>query len=127
VSETSYQNGYHQRSAGKAELDRSRHTRKCNGKTTAQDTQEDAHKQCDNVRFVEAFQRVTKYAGYPFYSVFGAYYHDTVTYLQYQVGVSKQVDTRTVDTGNVDIIHAAEVQHTELLSVYFRFGYQDTT
>ena len=127
MSETSYQDSHHQWSAGKTEFYRSRHTRECNGKAAAKDTQENTYEQCDNVRFVKALQWITQYTRYSFYSIFGAYHHDTVTYLKYQIRVGKKIDTRTVHTRDVDIVHAAEVQHTKFLSINFRFGYQNTT
>ena len=54
------------------------------------------------------------------------YHHYTVTYLKYQIGIGKQVHTRTVDTGYIYTVHAAEVEASQFLAIDFRFSDEDT-
>ena len=53
-------------------------------------------------------------------------HHYAVTYLKYQIGIGKQVHTRTVDTGYIYTVHAAEVEASQLLAIDFGLGDEDT-
>ena len=120
--ECTYQYTYNNRTSGKTQLHRHRHSRY--GKWYATYNQADAHshKHAYQIRFVEGLCGVAEQFFHILYGVLLTHHHQAVAQLQSQVWSSQKFHTATIDACGVDAIFVSEFQRSEFLAIPFGLG-----